>query len=119
MNNFEQLFKSPQTLAMGNRLKEIIEHSLEGIEMNIYGGAKVKLALFSRNGTNNVLCGIQEGSKESCMLYVHHLQQIDHERLQFSGKGKHSKRIKFTKLEDIIDKDIKWLLNQVNEMAPY
>jgi homoserine kinase len=119
MENFNQIFKSPKSHKMGVKLKEIIESHFDNIEGNIYGGAKVKLVLYSRNGKNNVLCGIQEGSNESCMLFVHHVDEINHERLKFSGKGKHAKRIKFNAIDDIIEEDIKWLLSKVNENAPF
>lgn len=119
MENFNQIFKSSKANEMGNKLKKIIESSFNNIEGSIVGGAKVKLVLYSRNGNNNVLCGIQEGNNESCMLYVHHIDKIDHERLKFSGKGKHAKRIKFNHIDEILEDDIKWLLSKVNNNAPY
>tara|TARA_B100001063_G_C16776602_1_gene566017 strand:- start:6133 stop:6555 length:423 start_codon:yes stop_codon:yes gene_type:complete len=119
MSTFTQIFKSDKAKEMAVRLKEIIIDQFEDIEENILGGAKVKLVLFTRGGSNNVLCGIQEGSSNSCMLYVHHLAQINHPRLKFSGKGKHAKRIKFNELDEIIEEDIKWLLGQVEENAPF
>ncbi len=119
MENFNQIFKSSKAKEMGNKLKKIIESHFNNIEGNIVGGAKVKLVLYSRNGKNNVLCGIQEGNDESCMLYVHHVDEVNHERLKFSGKGKHAKRIKFIDINDIIVDDIKWLLSKVNENAPF
>ncbi|WP_378184146.1 hypothetical protein [Aquimarina sp. SS2-1] len=119
MDDFNQIFKSSKAREMGIQLKKIIESHLDGIEENILGGAKVKLVLYTRNGKNNVLCGIQEGSNESCMLYVHHIKEIDHERLKFSGKGKHAKRIKFTDSNEIREDDVKWLLLKVNENAPF
>lgn len=119
MEKFNQIFKSSKAREMGVKLKNIIESYFDNVEGNIVGGAKVKLILYSRNGKNNVLCGIQEGSGQSCFFYVHHVDQINHERLKFSGKGKHAKRIKFTKIDDIIEDDIKWLLSKVNENAPF
>ncbi|WP_271767908.1 hypothetical protein [Aquimarina algiphila] len=119
MENFNEIFKSPKAKEMGNKLKTIIESYFGNVEGNIVGGAKVKLVLFSRNGKNNVLCGIQEGNDESCMLYVHHVNEINHERLKFSGKGKHAKRIKFVDIKDILVNDIEWLLSIVNENAPF
>jgi len=86
MSTFTQIFKSDKVKEMAVRLKEIIIDQFEDIEENILGGAKVKLVLFTRGGSNNVLCGIQEGSKNSCMLYVHHLEQISHPRIKFSEK---------------------------------
>ena len=119
MNNFETLFKSPKALEMGWKLKRIIESHFENIEGTMMGGAKVKLILYSRNGKNNVLCGIQEAANDSCMLYVHHLKELHHERLKFSGKGKHAKRIKFSNIEEIVEEDIWWLLSEVDRNVPY
>lgn len=119
MEGFNQLFSSDITEKMGIKLKNIIESHFDGIEGNIVGGSKVKLILYSRNGKNNVLCGIQEGSGESCMLYVHHIDKIEHQTLKFSGKGKHAKRIKFTDPKDIVETEIRWLFSKVEENAPY
>jgi homoserine kinase len=119
MENLNQIFKSSKASEMGNALKNIIESHFDNIEGTIVGGPKVKLILYSRNGKNNVLCGIQEGSNESCMLYVHHVDEINHERLKFSGKGKHARRIKFGSMDEIIEDDIRWLLSKVNENTPY
>ena len=119
MENFNQIFKSAKANKIGNKLKGIIESYFDNVEGNIVGGAKVKLVLYSRNGKNNVLCGIQEGTNESCMLYVHHIDELNHDRLKFSGKGKHAKRITFNSTEDIMEEDIKWLLSKVNENAPF
>lgn len=119
MENFNQIFKSTKAREMGVKLRQIIETHFTNIDGNIVGGAKVKLVLYSRNGENNVLCGIQEGSDESCMLYVHHIDTISHERLKFSGKGKHAKRIKFYNPDEIMEDDIRWLLSKVNENAPF
>ena len=104
---------------IGLKLRNIITTYFTNIDETIAGGAKVKLTLYSRNGPSNVLCGIQQAANDTCMLYVHHVPSIDHDRLKFSGKGKHAKRIKFEKATDVLETDIKWLLKQVNENAPY
>jgi hypothetical protein len=119
MEDFNQVFKSPEAKEMGLKLQTLIESCFDDIEAGIVGGSKVKLVLYSRNGKNNVLCGIQEGSKASCMLYVHHIDEINHKRLKFSGKGKHARRIKFNDINEIIEDDIRWLMSKVNENAPY
>ena len=119
MENFNEIFKSKKAEKMGLMLKDIIETSLENIEGNIVGGAKVKLVLYSRNGPNNVLCGIQEGSNDTCMLFVHHVNDLKQDRILFSGKGKHAQRVKFTDINEINEEDIRWLLSKVNENAPF
>ena len=120
MSDFENMFEpNSKALKMGLILREMVYQSFQNIEETIGGGAKVKLALYSRGGKKNVLCGIQKGAGDSCMLYVHHVESINHDRLQFSGKGKHAKRIKFSNVQDIIKEDIEWLFCQVNQNSPY
>jgi len=119
MKNFNDIFKSPKSKEIGIKLKNIVESYFDDIEENVVGGSKVKLVLYSRNGKNNVLCGIQEGSNDSCMLYVHHIDKLEHKRLKFSGKGKHAKRIKFNDVSEILEEDITWLFSKVNENAPF
>lgn len=117
---FKNMFPAAsKELAMGMKLREIILSYFSNIEESVIGGAKVKLALYTRGGKNNVLCGIQKGKEDSCMLYVHHVESIEHERLKFSGSGKHAKRIRFTNSNEIIDGDINWLLSQVGANAPF
>lgn len=119
MKEFDQVFKSANAREMGIQLNRIIESHLSDIEGTIAGGPKVKLILYSRNGKNNVLCGIQEGSGDSCMLYVHYVDEIDHPRLKFSGKGKHAKRVNFQSVEEILEEDVRWLLTIADENAPF
>lgn len=119
-DKFNSIFKEgSKAQEMGICLKKLIESHFNSIEENIMGGEKVKLALYSRNGKNNVLCGIQQGNLDSCLLYVHHAENINHERIKFSGKGKHAKRIKFSDQKEINEADILWLFGKVEENAPY
>ena len=108
-----------KALKLGLKLRELILLFFSDIEESIIGGGKVKLALYSRGGKNNLLCGIQEGKNDSCMLYVHHLLEISHERLKLGGKGKHSRQIKFNREEEINEEDIKWLFGLIDEKAPF
>ncbi|MEM9362568.1 MAG: hypothetical protein AAGA43_08035 [Bacteroidota bacterium] len=120
MEDFKNMFEpNSKALGMGLVLRDIVKQSFQNIQESISGGAKVKLALYSRGGKENVLCGIQKGAGDSCMLYVHHIESITHDRLKFSGKGKHAKRIKFANEREIIKEDIEWLFSQVNQNAPY
>ena len=120
LEKFKGIFaENTQALKMGIVLRQWVYESLPGIDESIVGGAKVKLALYSRGGSNNVLCGIQEGKGDTCLLYVHHIQQLSHERLRFSGKGKHAKRITFSDEKEMLHADIVWLLSLVNTNAPY
>lgn len=117
---FLELFEpNSQALRMGLVLRELVFSSFSGIDESIIGGAKVKLALYNRGGKNNVLCGIQQGAGDSCMLYVHHVDTISHKRLKFSGSGKHAKRIKFSDENEIFEEDIIWLFKLLKDKAPF
>lgn len=116
--DFEACF-SREALPMAIKLRSIVREVFPKAEEGYYGGAKVKLVLYSQGGQNNVLCGIQEGKDNSCLLYVHHLDKIEHERLKFTGKGKHAKQVRFESPEVIIVEDIEWLLNRVEERVPF
>ncbi|GMN06334.1 hypothetical protein MTsPCn5_17230 [Croceitalea sp. MTPC5] len=119
-NDFFTLFTpDSEALKIGLILRDLLFSSFSDIEETISGGAKVKLALYSRGGKNNVLCGIQQSKDGSCMLYVHHIDSISHERLKFSGSGKHAKRIKFSDASQILADDIIWLFQLVEKNAPY
>ena len=120
MEEFRKIFdEGSKAIKMGLKLREQIFGSFQNIEESIVGGPKVKLALYSRGGKDKVLCGIQEGKGDTCMLYVHHLDSISHDRLKFSGSGKHAKRIKFTDENEILAEDIKWLFSLVKTNSPY
>jgi len=116
--NFESCF-SPEVLPTASKLRSIVCDVFPKSDEGYYGGAKVKLVLYSQDGANNVLCGIQEGKDHSCFLYVHHLDKIEHDRLKFSGKGKHAKQVRFDSPQAIIEEDIVWLLKRVEEKAPF
>ncbi|WP_299121783.1 DUF1801 domain-containing protein [uncultured Winogradskyella sp.] len=120
LENFKNTFvRNSKAQQIGLKLRTIVLEFFSNIEENFYGGSKVKMTLYSRNGSNNVLCGIQQSANDTCMLYVHHVDNISHEKLKFSGKGKHAKRVKFESIDEVSEDDIKWLLQQVNDNAPF
>ena len=119
IKEFEKTFnENSVALTMGIKLRELIFDHFNKIEENIYGGKKIKLSLYSLIDTKTELCGIQQGSDDTCMLYIHHIETIEHDRLKFSGKGKHAKRIKFARENEIIAEDIYWLFSKIEENLP-
>ncbi|WP_350284645.1 hypothetical protein [uncultured Croceitalea sp.] len=117
---FSTIFEPGSTaLKIATKLRELVFSSFSDIDETLSGGAKVKLVLYSRGGKNNVLCGIQLSKDGACMLYVHHVPTIAHERLKFSGSGKHAKRIKFFNEDEVLSEDIVWLFRQVEKNAPF
>lgn len=69
-------------LVIRDSVQAIFPHAQEGF----YGGAKVKMVLYSIESPNQVICGIQTGKEDSCILYVHHINELNHPRLAFGGK---------------------------------
>ncbi len=118
-DEFVNMFKAAASLVMGLKLRELVLECLGDVDETIGGGVKVKLALYSKGKPNNVFCGIQPAKNGFCIFYVHYVSDISHERLRFSGKGKHAKSIKFESEADILEKDILWLLSQVKANAPF
>lgn len=120
IEDFKNTFvEGSEAQRIGLKLRDIITTYFKNIDETIAGGEKVKLTLYSRNGPSNVLCGIQKAANDTCMLYVHHVPSINHDRLKFTGKGKHAKRIKFEKATHVLETDITWLLKQVNDNEPF
>ncbi len=114
--DFDLVFKdNSEAKKIAENIRKLIAATFQNIEEKVYGGAKVKLALYSEVDTKLTLCGLQEGKEDSCMLYVHHVPVLDHPRLEYSGKGKHAKTIRFTSVHEVVDEDIVWLFNKVKE----
>jgi len=112
--SFESCFSS-EALPIAQKLQPLVRKVFPKADEGYYGGTKVKLVLYSQGDAKNVLCGIQEGKDNSCLLYVHHLDKIEHERLKFSGKGKHAKQVRFESTKGVIEEDVVWLLERVKE----
>jgi hypothetical protein len=85
----------PVVAATARRLRELIKRlEPEAIE-NVYGGAKIGIALYSIGTPDRVLCGIQP-ARGQCLLYVHHVTEADAPELLLQGTGKNNRHLKFT-----------------------
>lgn len=63
------------------------------------------MALYSIDGANNVVCGIQP-TADMCKLYFHgweHLKKAGH---RLEGSGKHARHIKIRAVEEVETKTI-------------
>jgi len=49
-------------------LDKVIRAALPAAAANLYGGAKVRLVLYSIGDANNVICGISPGSTDACSI---------------------------------------------------
>ncbi len=117
---FSDIFESDsEAEKLGLKLRSYVLDVFPNAEESIYGGSKVKLALYSIGNKKNVICGIQQAKNDSCLLYVHHIDSLTHDRLKFTGKGKNAKSIRFHDQKDVLRDDILWLLREIKEAAPF
>jgi hypothetical protein len=82
------------------------------LEEKIYGGDKVKLALYSIGDINNVFFGIQAGDTD-CKLFLHRYEQVVSKYYRMEGKGKHTRHIKFRTTGDLNEMELASLIKQV------
>lgn len=119
---FEDVLKEqPKNLQqLANELRTLILKTDNRIDENIHGGAKVKMALYSINETNNVLYGIGTG-KDHIKLYLHHTDKpnVDVAGLILQGKGKHAKTVWLTEIDAAIKKQISTALKSVLKVSGY
>ncbi len=81
-------------------LRALVTAALPDAAEGIYGGASVRIALYSHGGPNHVVCGIQP-SGPRCLFYLHRINPEDAPELNFAGKGKHARHLEFTAPTDI------------------
>jgi hypothetical protein len=103
---------------IAKRLRSIVTDVLgaRGIDEGIYGGAAVALALYSRGGTANVLCGISPAA-DHCKLFVHYLRRLDHPTWVLQGTGKHALHIKLARAADVVTTDVAAILREVERLS--
>jgi hypothetical protein len=83
----------------------------------VYGGAKVGIALYSIEGTTNVLYGIQP-REDGCLLYVHYVTEKDSSTLKLQGKGNGNRHVKFGLKDRVPDVAVRNLLRLARERLP-
>ena len=74
-------------------IREAIQASLPDADERIYGGAKIGMALYSINGENNVVCGIQP-TATSCKVFFHAWESLVGQGFRLEGSGKNARHIK-------------------------
>lgn len=120
VRRFEDLLDgaSPQAAQTARRLREVVREVLPGYDENIYGGAKTSIALYSHGGPNRVLCGIQS-SGDDCLFYIHHAFHLSHPEIQFDGKGKHARHIRYASPAEVRREPLAWLLHEAQRKSGY
>lgn len=105
---------------IANEVRKLILKTDESIEENIYGGAKVKMSLYSIGGTDNVLYGIGFG-KDHVKLYLHHTDKpgADTTGLKLEGKGKHARTVKIKELDKTLKQHLSAAFNSLRTASGY
>ncbi len=96
---------SPPVRETARALQAIVRQSLDGVEEGLYGGGKVRMALYSIDGPTRVVCGIQPG-RDRCLFFLHRVTQDDVPELRLTGKGKHARQLAFATRQAVPDEVI-------------
>ena len=66
----------------------------------IGGGDRIRMALYSIGGPNNVVCGIQP-TANACKLFLHGWQALVQAGFRLEGSGKHARHIKLREVSEL------------------
>ena len=66
----------------------------------IGGGDRIRMALYSIGGPNNVVCGIQP-TASACKLFLHGWQVLVQSGFRLEGSGKHARHIKLRDVSEL------------------
>lgn len=100
---------APAVQALVAELEALVAKTLPEAIGNAYGGAKVRLKLFSIGGTQHVVCGVQPRDG-ACLFYLHHIRTEDSKVLTIEGQGKHALHVRLTELTPAIRKELARLI---------
>lgn len=78
---------------VATRLRAIVKATIPEADKAVSGGAKMGMVLYSINGPNNVICGIQP-TEDMCKLFFHGWEQLKKAGYRLEGSGKHARHIK-------------------------
>jgi hypothetical protein len=100
--NFVELLRPlPQPIGdVATRLRAIVTEAIPEADEAVSGGARMGMALYSIDGPNNVICGIQP-TESTCKLFFHGWQRLQKAGYRLEGSGKHARHIKISSREEI------------------
>ena len=101
---------------LAQQLRELAFETLPELTENAYGGAKVRLTLFSLGDPSNVVCGVQPAD-DGCLFYFHHVKPEDSPTLKIEGTGKHARHVKLRILDRATIEEIRRLLRLARRRA--
>lgn len=91
--------------AAATRLRAIVRRTVPDADEAVSGGAKIAMALYSRGGPANVICGIQP-TASGCKLFFHGWEQLAKAGHKLQGSGKHARHVRIASPSDIDDERI-------------
>lgn len=100
--NFKELVEPlpKRIVSVATRLRDIIETTLPDAEESFHGGAKMGMALYSIDGSNNVVCGFQP-TEDLCKLFFHNWSKLKESGYRLDGTGKNARHIKIKSIQEI------------------
>lgn len=101
---------TPEIQRIAERLREVVRTALPGTREGIYGGEKMRMALYSLDNDQDVVCGIQPAN-DHCKLYIHRVNTDDTYDLRLEGKGKSTRHVKIRSAKEVDPASIHALLD--------
>jgi hypothetical protein len=93
--NFSELLMPVpgSTRDVATQLRKIIKTTLPDADEAFHGGGKMGMVLYSIDGPNNVICGIQP-TDSICKLFFHGWKRLAESGYRLEGSGKNARHIK-------------------------
>jgi hypothetical protein len=93
--DFSDLLKPvPESIReVATQLRKIIKTTLPDADEAFYGGGKMGMVLYSIDGPNNVICGIQP-TDSICKLFLQGWKRLAESGYRLEGSGKNARHIK-------------------------
>lgn len=85
---------------VATRLRAIVEAAIPDADEAVSGGAKIGMALYSVDGANDVVCGIQP-TEDTCKLFFHGWEQLEDAGYRLEGSGKHARHVKIRSIQEL------------------
>lgn len=100
--NFSDLLKPvPESIRkVATQMRKIIKATLPDADEAFYGGEKMGMVLYSIDGPNNVICGIQP-TDSMCKLFFHGWKRLAESGYRLEGSGKNARHIKIRSPDEI------------------
>jgi hypothetical protein len=101
---------------VATRLREIIDRIIPDADEAVSGGTRMGMALYSMDGANNVICGIQP-TESMCKLFFHGWQQLKAAGYRLEGSGKNARHVKVRSVNELEPERIRDMIRIAAEQA--